>query len=286
MAQSAFGVLRNARRSAASSRPDHLLGDAVRQTRQPEAQCLGEHRSREHRPNERGESRPQHADEEHRHHDVCQDESEHAQVEAEHEHDAEYQRPRGPRERQHAELQRALLDAQHVKRDEKEAGDEGVDQHQRQRHAVPPDTEQHWREPGRRDQAGRQQGGIDHQQEEEERARQGLPAVPVRAVVVQPHERGVEAQARQDLDDDLHREEQREDAVVARGEKAGEEVQQDEAGQLNGDITHAVDDEVEEERSEPDEHVTLEPATAENPRRLWRIARPRTPGVLAWPRSP
>ena len=51
------------------------------------------------------------------------------------------------------------------------------------------------------------------------------------------------------------------DAVLGGLEDGCKEVQKDEARQLDGDIPHPVDDQVEEKRSNPDEHVTSQPGS-------------------------
>ncbi len=74
------------------------------------------------------------------------------------------------------------------------------------------------------------------------------------AVVEQPHERRVEPAAEHDLRDHFDGQQQADRAVVRRRQKARVERQQQEADDVGGDVTKAVNREIPAERGQTGEH--------------------------------
>ena len=142
------------------------------------------------------------------------------------------------------EAGRLALNPQLVERDEEEAGEEGVDQQNLQRRRLRDGSEQVPCHGGRDGEGDGQHRAVGAQQEQEDRAGQQAPGGLVRTIVVHPHERRVDAPAKEDLRQHLDDQQQREHAVVARREEPDVDRQQQETDRLGGDVTGAVDRQV------------------------------------------
>jgi hypothetical protein len=106
----------------------------------------------------------------------------------------------------------------------------------------------------RRDEQQRQHDAVQPGEEPEDGAGETLPIPITLAVVEQPHERRVEPAAEHDLRDDFDGQQQADRAVVRRRQKARVERQQQEADDVGGDITKAVNREIPAERGQTGEH--------------------------------
>ena len=231
----------------------HLLQQPVRHPRQAEAQRVLEHRAREHHADQRPEP-AQHDDREHGRHDqIGQHEAGHAEADADDQREACQQRRCRAARGQGHERRRLIGHPQDMERDEVEADDERVDQEDAQGALV--GVEAHRPRQQRRAGDARRQGdAADRGQEPEERARQPLPGGLVRAVVVEPHERGVEPEAEDDLQRQLDRQQQADGAVVLGRQEPGVDRQQQEADDAGGDVAEAVDGEALAERPQAVQH--------------------------------
>jgi hypothetical protein len=236
----------------------------VRDARQPEGERLAQIRSREHRPDQRREPPANHDRVDRRHDDIGEDNAEDTGMESDDEDQPGDQRAGRPCEHQRDELAGALADAQHLQRNEVEAGDERVDDDERDEQPVVRTVQQVSAHPLRRGDAGDHQRAVHHRQEEEDGAREPLTRPMVGAVEVQPHERGVHAPPEHNLRHCLDGQQHGDDPVVRRRQIARVDRQQQEADERRSDVAEAVDDQVAEEILDARLHdARLEPARDE-----------------------
>lgn len=226
---------------------DDLVRKAVRQPREPEGEGLPEQRPREHRTEQLRVARREHGGDHDRDEDVGHDDAEHAHAESDHEPQPDDQGGERAREAQRGESSASPFDAHYMEGDEREAHHEDVDERQLEDERVARHPEQPLGEPRREAEGGQQHDESRGREEQEDGAREPLARARVRAVEEQPHERRVEAEAKDDLGHGLDAEQQADDPVVGGREVADVDREEQEADEVRRDVAEAVHGEVADE---------------------------------------